>query len=235
MGSCASKNNDENLDHFSYDAKPITIETETWKRDSHGLFDYETNDVVKNSLRIEGSTQLFRENDHIEQSTNKYRNSRRADVILDVSLESRSNTITDKEDMEEEKNPNVDLEFQKKRLNASAESRKSFSKNEIKIPIAEVLYKHGQYWIYNKMYYDKDEDFTENPEKQIWYSIRDFRGSASSFGYSLKQNDILKFGRARLKVVKIKIHEEISKAAECRMVISQKLEKPGSSIDVPTN
>jgi hypothetical protein len=39
----------------------------------------------------------------------------------------------------------------------------------------------------------------------IWYAIRNINGSASSLGYKVKEHDILKFGRARLKVIKVNI------------------------------
>mmetsp|Transcript_8673 Transcript_8673/g.8194 ORF Transcript_8673/g.8194 Transcript_8673/m.8194 type:complete len:149 (-) Transcript_8673:691-1137(-) len=70
-------------------------------------------------------------------------------------------------------------------------------------PIVQILYTEGQYWIYHKAFYDKRDDFISQPEKVIWYSVRDFRNSASSLGYKLKKGDILKFGRARLRVKEI--------------------------------
>ena len=77
------------------------IECETWTRDSHGLFDYESNDLIKNTLKISSTANLFRNNNNIEQSGSKYPNSRRADIFLDLSLESIHNTIIDREDGEE--------------------------------------------------------------------------------------------------------------------------------------
>lgn len=226
MGGCASKNKfEDDGDNISLSIRPITVETETWKRDSHGLFDYESNDVVKNSLKIIGSAQLYRDNDHIEQTTNKYANSRRADVVLDVSFESRNNTLSDREEMEEEKFHNLGQTVVEHGGSNGEDACKSQTKTLTNTPIAQLLYKHGNYWIYNKLYYDRDEDFTSNPESQIWYSIRDYRESASSFGYSLKENDILRFGRARLKVVKIHIPKLMNKASECKLKLSEKVKQ----------
>lgn len=67
------------------------------------------------------------------------------------------------------------------------------------------MYKEGQYWIYNKPFYNKDDDFISNPENLIWYTVRDYRNSASSLGYKLKRGDILKFGRARIRIVEINL------------------------------
>jgi hypothetical protein len=83
-----------------------------------------------------------------------------------------------------------------------------------KDPVAEVVFRNGQYWVYNKLDYNKDQDYTENPEKQIWYSVKDFRGSASSLGFKLRDSDIMKFGRARLKVVKIKTENSLLEEVE---------------------
>jgi hypothetical protein len=52
MGICSSNNAEDNINYLS-GVKPIVIETETWKRDSHGLFDYETTDVVRKTLKIQ--------------------------------------------------------------------------------------------------------------------------------------------------------------------------------------
>jgi len=234
MGGCASKNFDENLDDFTWNVKPITVDTQTWKRDSHGLFDYETNDVIKNSLKIVGSTQLFRQNDHIEQSTNKYQNSRRVAAILDVSFESHNNTITDKEEMEEEKQEDCRIDKAQNPNSLKLEDTQNLD-NINKSPIAEIISKHGEYWVYNKMFYDNTEDYTENPEKQIWVSLRDFSDSASSFGYKIRDNDILKFGRARLKVVKIKLEQQLSKSSDLRQNVLEKLKQPSLLLDEPQN
>ena len=69
--------------------------------------------------------------------------------------------------------------------------------------MAYIVNRENQYWIYNKPYYNPDQDILDNPEEFIWYTIRDYKNSASSNGYKLEQGDILKFGRARVKVVKI--------------------------------
>ena len=67
------------------------------------MFDYETNDLVKNYIKVVGTTSLHRENDRVQQSADKGKNSRRADVMLDVSLESIHNTIIDNNEDEEDK------------------------------------------------------------------------------------------------------------------------------------
>ena len=102
MGGCASKF--EETECNIEGVRPIIINSETWKRDSHGLFDYETNDVVRKTLKIVGNTQIYRENDSLEMTKCKYQSNKRGDVVLDVSYESRHNTINDAESSEEEKN-----------------------------------------------------------------------------------------------------------------------------------
>lgn len=77
------------------------------------------------------------------------------------------------------------------------------SQESLRQPIVHILYTEGQYWIYNKPFYNKSDDFISNPENLVWYTVRDYRNSASSLGYKLKRGDILKFGRARLRVTEI--------------------------------
>mmetsp|Transcript_20216 Transcript_20216/g.23390 ORF Transcript_20216/g.23390 Transcript_20216/m.23390 type:complete len:153 (+) Transcript_20216:166-624(+) len=150
-----------------------------------------------------GSTQLYRDNDRIEQTSSKYNNSRRADVVLDVSFESRNNTIIEKDEQEEEKFQhllaNEDEDFSEDKL----EKRECFGKAENLPTIANILHKRGKYWIYNT-----NEDFFGEPEDLIWITIRDYRDSASSLGYKLNVDDIVKFGRARLRITKIKIDKK---------------------------
>ena len=61
----------------------------------------------------------------------------------------------------------------------------------------------GNYWIYNKPIYNKDEDWICDTDQQLWITIREYKDSASSLGYKLNENDILKFGRAKIRVLKI--------------------------------
>ena len=212
MGSCTSKEKTmEEGAQIYFGAKPITIETETWKRDSHGLFDYETNDVVRRTLRVVGTTQLYRDNDYIEQTAFKYKSSRRADVLLNYSFESRNNTITDREDLEENKDDPFSSNIDE---HVFDEHQPSLQKDQplLNTPVAHIVYKNGKYWIYSKPFYNKSDDFITKPEELIWYTIRDYKDSASSFGYKLVEGDICKFGRARLKVVKIRFDEENGEA-----------------------
>lgn len=181
-----------------------------------------------------GSAQLYRDNDHIEQTINKYGNSRRADVVLDVSFESRNNTISDREDLEEEKNHFMNNIQTDRASQDEAGDIKVPLKPEQKTPLAQIIYKHGQYWIYNKLYYDKDEDFTLNPENQIWLTMREFKDSASSFGYAIKEGDILKFGRARLKVIKIYLPKLAIKPTESKLKLTEKVKQCElASMDIP--
>lgn len=190
MGGCASKKFDEDQSEYNnLPIKPLLVEAETWKRDSHGLFDYETKDVTKTSLKVVGSTRIFRDNEFIAQTVAENYNSRRADVVLDISFESRGNNIMDKNNDEEEKASEAPPEH-------SDPATQS---------LARIIYKFGNYWIYNKLNYNKNEDLTSKPEELIWFAIREYNGSASSLGYKVQEHDILKFGRARLKVIKINI------------------------------
>jgi len=175
MGVCSSNNTEENINYHS-GIKPIIIESETWKRDSHGLFDYETTDVVRKTLKIQSK-------DNYTFMTNIGRDD--SDVMLDMPHEmvkaGGGQTVDNLDNPEANRNI-----------------------------IAHILYKDGQYWIYNKQHYNKDDDFISNPESLIWYTVRDYRNSASSLGYKLKKGDILKFGRARLRVSEINLEEKNS-------------------------
>ena len=44
----------------------IKVKTKTWVRDSYGLFDYETKDIVRNQLLIEKKGVLVREGNEIK-------------------------------------------------------------------------------------------------------------------------------------------------------------------------
>ena len=128
------------------------IETETWKRDSHGLFDYETNDVIRKTLKIAGTAQVFRENDDLQLLEFSYRKFFvKTRQLFDDSREGDFLSNTDREDLEEVKE-------------MPSEMVKSVSQNNLwkidsndtqREPIVHIVYKEGQYWIYNKPFYNK--------------------------------------------------------------------------------
>lgn len=97
------------------------------------------------------------------------------------------------------------------------------SKDPSSAPVAYIVYKDSQYWIYNKPYYNQNDEILENPEDRIWYTIRNYRNSASSNGYKLQEGDILRFGRARIKIVKINTGEEEPKFEKSVPRMSEKL------------
>lgn len=208
MGNiCSNKNNWEDNTHNHVGIKPIIIETETWKRDSHGLFDYETNDVIRKTLKIAGTAQIFREVDDLQFLDYSYRKIfKKTRQFLDDSREIDLLSNTEREDMEDISN--MPKEMVKMTSRNTINKLDSFDAQ--KDPIVHILYKEGHYWIYNKAFYNKDDDFISNPEKLIWYTVRDYRNSASSLGYKLKTGDILKFGRARLRVTEISIGDGAS-------------------------
>lgn len=201
MGGCASKKFEEDQSEYNLPIKPLLIEAETWKRDSHGLFDYETKDVTKTSLKVVGSTRIFRDSEFIAQTIAENYNSRRADVVLDISFESRGNNMMDNNIDEEEKASEVSPEIV----------------DPTKQSLARVIYKFGNYWIFNKLNYNKNEDLISKPEDLIWFAVRDYNGSASSLGYKVEEHDILKFGRARLKVIKINISNLTENSSNIRI------------------
>lgn len=202
------------------------LECETWKRDSHGLFDYESNDVVKNTLKINSTTNLFRNNDNIEQCASKYLNSRRAEIWLDLSIESIHNTIVDREDGEEMKYTTPwKVESNNKFLaevNKSSEIERQYPDSLVHI----LNNKKGDYWIYHKSFYDKNEDYFGDTDKLLWITIRDYNDSASSLGYKLNAGDILRFGRAKVRVLKIQQDEGCSTESDYKIKISNKIEPP---------
>ena len=44
----------------------LTAKTVTWTRESHGLFDFEGQDIVKKQFKIKGSHRIFREENKVE-------------------------------------------------------------------------------------------------------------------------------------------------------------------------
>lgn len=90
--------------------RPIVIETETWKRDSHGLFDYETNDVIRKTLRIAGTAQIFREVDDLQFLDYSYRKAfRKTKKFFDDSREVDFLSNTERDDLEEIKDTPKEL------------------------------------------------------------------------------------------------------------------------------
>ena len=191
---------DDHPDDYKLPVKPIYIDTETWKRDSHGLFDYETKDTIKNSLKITGSSELFRSGDNIELGAHKKDDSRRADVVLDVSFGDDNKLAQNQPDSSSEQN-------QQRNNDDGASSAEDFDENlatKVPNPLAVLVHKFGQYWLYNKLAYNKNEKFSQqDPINHIWFAIRDYQGSSSSQGYRIQEGDVLKFGRARMKIMKI--------------------------------
>lgn len=187
MGIWSSNDSDNAI---AAGVKPIIIDTETWNRDSHGLFDYETTDVVFKSLRIPTTNKVKQSNyssfspsnESYTFSTNLMRDG--WDVFLEAPTDSQKVAGSHTADHIENQDSNKNL-------------------------IAHILYTEGQYWIYSKPYYNKSDDFITNPENLVWYTVRDYRNSASSLGYKLKKGDILKFGRARLRIVEINLEETV--------------------------
>lgn len=225
MGVCSSRENWEDNTHNHVGIRPIVIETETWKRDSHGLFDYETNDVIRKTLRIAGTAQIFREVDDLQFLDYSYRKAfRKTKKFFDDSREVDFLSNTERDDLEEIKDTPKEL------VKVASQNNiwNTDSNDCTREPIVQILYKEGQYWIYNRPFYSKSDDFISNPEKLIWYTVRDYRNSASSLGYKLKKGDILKFGRARLRVTEINIRESVNNL-DPRI----KYEDHGSLTDLP--
>ena len=71
-----------------------------------------------------------------------------------------------------------------------------------------MVHHDQQYWIYNKPFYEESDDFSQNLEDRLWFTIRDYENSASSNGFKLNLGDYLKFGRACIKVVNINFGSE---------------------------
>ena len=68
-----------------------------------------------------------------------------------------------------------------------------------------IKYLLGGYWIYHKNSVDMSTVY-QNPEEKLWYVIKHFHNSSASSasnkngGIRLEKNDIVKFGRVRLRV-----------------------------------
>ena len=72
-----SQNNrieDETLEYFDSGRVPyLNIEARTWYRDSHGLFDYDSQHIIKNKMKLFLSCHLSkRDDDHVEISSSSY-------------------------------------------------------------------------------------------------------------------------------------------------------------------
>lgn len=48
---------------------PVIINSLTWARDSHGLFDYESRNIIRSQLQTEGDAQLLRTGNHVQLMT----------------------------------------------------------------------------------------------------------------------------------------------------------------------
>lgn len=200
MGNwCSNKNFEDNTQNHS-GIKPIVIEAETWKRDSHGLFDYETSDVIRKTLRIAGTAQIFRNENDLQFLEYSYRKIfKKNKLLFDDSREFDGLSNTEKDDIEESKQTPLEMI----KLSSGTNFDKADDWESPRQPIVHILYTEGQYWIYHKAFYNKIDDFISYPEDLVWYSVRDYRNSASSLGYKLKKGDILKFGRARVRVTEL--------------------------------
>jgi hypothetical protein len=102
VGLCSS-NKQQTDESNIIGIKPIIIETETWKRDSHGLFDYETHDVIRKTLKASGNSKIYRENDTLEIAKTHFTHTRRTNRMFDESHQSKNNTANDLIDIEESK------------------------------------------------------------------------------------------------------------------------------------
>lgn len=101
-GICSNNTNYEDNTHNHAGIRPIVIETETWKRDSHGLFDYETNDVIRKTLKIAGTAQIFREVDDLQFLDYSYRKLfKKNRQFIEDSRDGDILSNTDREDLEE--------------------------------------------------------------------------------------------------------------------------------------
>lgn len=171
-------------------------------------------------MKIAGTTQIFREGDDlqcVDYSYNKILRNQKFSFEDSRDVDLQSNT--EKDEVEEM---------------IKVGTRNSFCKfnytENVSEPVVHLLYKDGQYWIYNKPFYNKSDDFIGNPENLVWYSVRDYRNSASSLGYKLKRGDILKFGRARVRVVEINLGD-CSSNSDCRI----KQDTPAPPAELPSD
>ncbi|CDW73638.1 fha domain [Stylonychia lemnae] len=65
--------------------------------------------------------------------------------------------------------------------------------------LARLLFKNGNYWIYHKNQVDVSQIY-QNPEEKLWLVIKKYQSKTYHKGYKLQKNDIVKFGRVRLRV-----------------------------------
>ena len=57
----------------------------------------------------------------------------------------------------------------------------------------------GGYWIYNRSQVDLSSLYA-SPEEKLWLVVKHYQGKGANKGYKLQKNDIVKFGRVRLRV-----------------------------------
>lgn len=53
------------------------------------------------------------------------------------------------------------------------------------------------------MYHKNKVDLSQlysNPEEKLWYVVKHYQGKSPHKGFKLEKNDIVKFGRVRLRV-----------------------------------
>ena len=95
-----------------------------------------------------------------------------------------------------------------------------------------MCFKNGRYWIYHSRDFD-EQDRIKCPVEQAWVSLRHPGPTVlkkkynKKLGYKLEEDDIIKFGRVRFRVVKIGTTRRKKKEA--------RLNKYDVSIDVSMN
>ena len=65
--------------------------------------------------------------------------------------------------------------------------------------LAALILGLGGYWIYNKNQVDLAQLYL-NPEEKLWHVVKYYQNKNQNKGYKLEKNDIVKFGRVRLRV-----------------------------------
>lgn len=78
------------------DPLSLNVRAFTWNRDSHGLFDYESQSVTKKTFRVKTDARLFRVGNEVKLTDNHYPrdDSVEGDHLVSVNSKGRAGRLT---------------------------------------------------------------------------------------------------------------------------------------------
>jgi hypothetical protein len=154
----------------------IQIEGFLWDRDSHGLYDYESKNIVRQSMKCTGCSKSLRTQNSNRIDIKQYSF---VDHLLLLAMISRKET-------EMRANiPNVDS-------------------SEEYLNLLSLVYKQGQYWFYHSKSL-KDDSF-KNHADRVWRIVKyEAYQNKKGNTLRVFEGNTIKFGRVRFRIKKLVI------------------------------